>query len=86
MSPWKRRPAPDRARAEVCFTKAIEIAREQDARLLELRAATDLGRLWHGTRPTGEVRALIEPILGQIEGGETALDVRDARDLLAMLA
>jgi predicted ATPase len=37
---------PDRARAEACFLKAIEIARSQDARLLELRAATDLARLW----------------------------------------
>jgi predicted ATPase len=35
----------DRARAEACFLKAIEIAREQEARLLELRAATDLARV-----------------------------------------
>ena len=41
-----KRPEPDRARAEACFLKAIDIARSQEARLLELRAATDLARLW----------------------------------------
>jgi predicted ATPase len=78
-----RQPDPDRARAEACFNKAIEVARGQDARLLELRAANDLGELWRGTRPSAEIRALVEPILGQIEGGTTALDVRNARALLA---
>ena len=44
-----KRSEPDRARAEACFLKAIEIARSQEARLLELRAATDLARLWRDT-------------------------------------
>jgi predicted ATPase len=80
-----RRPDPDLARAETCFNKAIEVARGQDARLLELRAATDLGRLWQGNRRAGEIRALVEPILRQIEGGATAPDVCNARTLLATL-
>jgi predicted ATPase len=80
-----RRPAPDRARAEACFRQAIEVARGQDARLLELRAANDLGQLWQGSRPNAEIRALVEPVLGQIEGGATAPDVRNARKLLAAL-
>jgi len=75
----------DPARAEACFHQAIEIARGQDARLLELRAAIDLGRLWQGRRASDEIRALIEPILGQIEGGETAPDVRNAHALLSEL-
>ena len=78
-----RQPDPDRARAEACFHKAIEVARGQEARLLELRAAIDLGELWQGTRPSAEIRALVEPILGQIEGGTTAPDVRNACALLA---
>jgi predicted ATPase len=76
---------PDRSRAEACFTKAIEVARNQDGRLLELRAANDLARLWRGSRPNDALRGLIEPILATIEGGATARDVRDARALLAEL-
>jgi predicted ATPase len=76
---------PDRIRAEACFTKAIEVARSQEARLLELRATTDLARLWRGSRADVDLRGLLGPILGMIEGGETARDVRDARALLAEL-
>jgi hypothetical protein len=81
-----RRPDPDRTRAEACYKKAIEVARGQDARLLELRAAVDLGQLWQGTRPNEEILALVEPILGQIEGGESTPDVLGARALLSRLA
>jgi predicted ATPase/class 3 adenylate cyclase len=78
-------PEPDRSRAEACFVRAIEVARNQEARLLELRAATDLARLWRGGRSNDDLRHLVEPILATIEGGETARDVRDARALLAEL-
>ena len=78
-----KRPEPDRARAEACFLKAIEIARSQEARMLELRAATDLARLWRDAGSPNDPRALLEPILAQIEGGETTRDVRNARALLA---
>jgi class 3 adenylate cyclase/predicted ATPase len=77
---------PDPLRAESCFIQAIETARSQEARLLELRAATDLAQLWRNTKPDGDLRALLEPALAMIEGGETARDVRNARDLLAELA
>jgi len=75
----------DRERAEACFVKAIEVARSQEARLLELRAATDLARLRLRTTSNDDVRGLIEPVLAMIEGGETTRDVRDARALLAEL-
>ena len=77
-----RRRASDRAFAEACFLKAIEIARSQEARLLELRAATDLARLRRDTDSRDDARGLLEPILAQIEGGETTKDVRNARALL----
>jgi hypothetical protein len=77
-----RQPVPDRARAEACFTKAVRVARGQHARLLELRAATDLARLWRDTRPDNDIHTLLQPILAAIEGGETARDVRNARSLL----
>jgi len=44
-----KRQEPDHARAEPCFFKGIDIARGQEARMLELRAATDLARLWRDT-------------------------------------
>jgi class 3 adenylate cyclase len=77
-----RQPMPDCSRAEGCFGKAIEIAKSQDARLLELRAATDLARLWRDTRQDRDLHALLQPILATIEGGENARDVRNARSLL----
>jgi class 3 adenylate cyclase/tetratricopeptide (TPR) repeat protein len=80
-----KRPEPDRPRAEACFKKAIEVARSQEARLLELRAAIDLAQLWRDTGSDSDPRAMLEPILAAIEGGETTRDVRNARAALAGL-
>jgi class 3 adenylate cyclase/tetratricopeptide (TPR) repeat protein len=77
-----KRREPDRPRAEACFRKAIEVARGQEARLLELRVAVDLARLWRESGSDHDPRALLEPILAAIEGGETTRDVRAARALL----
>jgi hypothetical protein len=77
---------PDPARAEACFLEALAVARGQHGRLLELRAANDLARLWREGKSNNDMRALIEPSLAAIEGGEAAADVREARDLLAALA
>jgi hypothetical protein len=74
---------PDLKRAEVCFLQAIEIACSQEARMLELRAATELARLWRDTGSPNDPRTLLEPILAGIEGGENLRDVRNARMLLA---
>ncbi len=76
----------DRSCAEACFRKALEIARSQQGRLLELRAANDLARLWRKSNSGGDVRALLEPILEAVEGGAEARDVRDAHGLLSGLA
>jgi predicted ATPase len=79
-------PEPDLARAEACFVKAIEVARGQEARLLELRAATDLAQLWRDAGSPNDPRALLEPVLAAIEGGDATRDVRKARALLAEIA
>jgi class 3 adenylate cyclase/predicted ATPase len=81
-----RQEQPDLQRAESCFLTAIDTAHRQESRLLELRAANDLARLWRETKSNNDLRALIEPILAGIEGGAAAPDVQDARALLAALA
>jgi class 3 adenylate cyclase/predicted ATPase len=81
-----RQEQPDRSRAEACFRRAIDVAHGQESRLLELRAANDLARLWRETKSNNDLRALIEPILVAIEGGAAAPDVQEARALLAALA
>jgi predicted ATPase len=78
-----KRPEPERARAEACFLEAIGIARSQEALMLELRAATDLAPLLRDAGSGADPRALLEPILAAIEGGETTGDVRKARALIA---
>ena len=77
------RKQPDHARAQASVNRAIDIARPQEARLLELRAATDLARLGRDTGAPDDPRALLAPILAAIEGGEDMKDVRAARFLLA---
>jgi hypothetical protein len=54
--------------------------------MLELRAATDLARLWGDAGSSNDPRALLDPILAAIEGGENKRDVRNARALLAEIS
>jgi class 3 adenylate cyclase len=77
-----KRSEPDGARAEICFSKAIDVARRQGARLLELRAATELARLRQHGGSVDDPRAMLEPILAAIDG-ENLKDVREARLLLS---
>jgi tetratricopeptide (TPR) repeat protein len=81
-----RQQRPDWRAAEACFVKALDVARGQEARLLELRAATDLARLWRDTKSGHDPSLLLAPILAMIEGGETTRDVGAARVLLAELS
>src|SRR5215472_10592395 len=66
--------------AELRLKKSIKVARGQNAKSLELRAATSLAELWRTQGRGDEARALLEPIYSWFdEGGETA-DLRRARD------
>ena len=77
---------PDPGGAEAAFLRALEIARQQGARALELRAAASLGRLLRGEGRSAEARP---PLAAAFEacrhGGET-LDLAEARELLESLA
>ena len=72
--------------AEACFRQAIEIARQQQAKSLELRAATSLSRWWQqqGKRP--EAHDLLAPIYGWFTEGFDTADLQEAKALLKTLS
>jgi|SRR5215469_709498 len=72
----------DGARAERCFRSAIDIAREQQARSWELRAATSLARLARGTKREREARTILVAAYGWFTEGFDTGDLKDARALL----
>lgn len=72
--------------AEICFGKAIEIARGQNAKSFELRAATDLAQLWQTQGKAAEAHDLLAPIYGWFTEGVDTVDLKEARALLDELA
>ena len=68
--------------AVVHFQQALTIARTQGARLLELRAATSLARLWRQQERHSEAEALLAPVYGLFTEGFDLLDLKEARALL----
>jgi predicted ATPase len=75
-------PEPDQHEAETCFHRALAVAREQDARMWELRAATSLGRLWRDQGKSAEARDLLAPIHGWFSEGFDTPDLQGAKALL----
>jgi predicted ATPase len=76
----------NRGEAESCFSRALRIARRQQAKSWELRAATSLSRLWRTRGRADDARALLATVYGWFtEGFETA-DLPDAKALLDELA
>jgi predicted ATPase len=74
------------AEAEACFRTAIEVARGQQAKSLELRAAVSLGRLWRDEGKRTQARRLVAEVHDWFTEGFDAPDLRDARSLLEELA
>ncbi len=75
-------PEPDAAKAQAHFERAIAIARAQQAKSWELRAATSLARLWrdHGKRQ--QARDLLAPVYGWFTEGFDTADLKEAKALL----
>jgi class 3 adenylate cyclase/predicted ATPase len=71
--------------AEECFLKAIEIARHQQAKSLELRAAMSLARLWHEQGKQKEAHALLAEIYHWFTEGLDTRDLQEAKALLEEL-
>jgi DNA-binding winged helix-turn-helix (wHTH) protein/predicted ATPase len=68
--------------AIACCQRALTIARSQDARLLELRAATSLAHLWHRQDRHSEATTLLAPLLAWFTEGLTLPDLHAAKVLL----
>ena len=81
-----RQAVPDTAQAETCFQQALTIARQQQARSWELRAAVSLARLWQRQGKWAEARELLAPIYGWFTEGFDTADLQEAKALLKALA
>ena len=68
--------------AEAYFQQALEIARQQEAKSWELRAATSLARLWQSQGKKSEARALIAPVYDWFTEGFETKDLQEAKTLL----
>jgi len=71
--------------AEACFRKAIEIARRQQAKSLELRAVVSLSRLWQKQGKKKEARRMLAKIYGWFTEGFDTVDLQEAKALLEEL-
>ena len=72
--------------AEASFRKALNTARCQESRSLELRAATSLARLWANQGKRADAYDLVAPIYGWFTEGFDTADLKDAKALLDELA
>src|SRR6516164_9187224 len=77
---------PDAARAEGSFDRALAVARRQQTKSWELRAATSLARLWRDQGKAPQARELLAPIYGWFTEGFDTLDLKEAKALLEQLA
>jgi predicted ATPase len=76
----------DSEAAEELYRKALGIAREQEAKLWELRAAMSLARLRRDQDRRAEARGLVAPVYGWFTEGFATRDLKDAKALLDQLA
>jgi len=76
----------DVAKAEVCFERALAVAREQQAKSWELRAAMSMARLWRDQGKWQQARELLAPVYGWFTKGFDTRDLKEAKVLLDRLA
>jgi predicted ATPase len=73
------------AQAEACFQQALAIARRQQAKSWELRAAMSLSRLWQQQGKRADARELLAPIYGWFTEGFDTADLQEAKAFLEAL-
>ena len=79
-------PEPDAAKAEAYFERALAVARQQQAKSWELRAAMSLARLWRDQGKVQQARELLAPVYGWFTEGFDTRDLKEAKALLEELA
>jgi len=77
-----RQPGTPQAEAEAWLQRALDVARRQEAKSLELRAAMSLSRLWQQQGKHTEAHALLAPIYGWFTEGFDTADLQEAKALL----
>ena len=75
-------PEPDAAKAQAYFERALAIARQQQAKSWELRAAMSLARLWRDQGKAQQARELLAPVYGWFTEGFDTRDLKEAKALL----
>jgi predicted ATPase len=78
--------APAAFQAEACFQRALTIARHQQAKALELRAAISLARLWQSQGKRADARQMLGEVYGWFTEGFDTADLQEARVVLQGLA
>jgi predicted ATPase len=79
-------PQPEAAKAEAYFERALAVARKQQAKSWELRAAMSMARLWRDQGKRDEARELLAPVCGWFTEGFDTRDLKEAKALLDELA
>jgi predicted ATPase len=79
-------PEPDATNAEAYFERALAVARQQQAKSWELRAAVSLARLWRDQGKPQQARELLAPVYGWFTEGFDTRDLKEAKALLEELA
>jgi predicted ATPase len=75
-------PQPDTGKAEAYFEHALAVARQQQAKSWELRAAMSMARLWRDQGKRNEARDLLAPVYGWFTEGFDTRDLKEAKALL----
>jgi hypothetical protein len=79
-------PEHDIGKAEASFERSLSVARQQQAKSWELRAAMSLARLWRDRGKVREARELLAPVYGWFTEGFGTRDLKEAKILLEELA
>ena len=75
-------PEPDAAKAQAYFERALEVACQQQAKSLELRAAMSMARLWRDWGKPQQARELLASVYGWFTEGFDTRDLKEAKALL----